>query len=119
MEAPPRSRLMPQVSPCDAAGSSGRVGIAMTIACSDASGADPVDLVGTWKLVSYLRADAQGKNINVMGEHPALYGSLLREQLRHGDAQRLSDPVDGFDRWIRLAEFYIGNKCLGDVCGCG
>lgn len=42
----------------------------MTIACSNATGADPSDLVGTWKFVSYLRTDpGTGKNTNVMGEH--------------------------------------------------
>jgi hypothetical protein len=45
----------------------------MTIACSDTSQANPADLVGTWKFISYLRTDAQGKDVNVLGEHPEGY----------------------------------------------
>jgi hypothetical protein len=53
--------------------SAAAMGIAMTIACSDATHTDSADLVGTWKFVSYLLTDAQGKNVNVMGEHPDGY----------------------------------------------
>jgi len=47
--------------------------IGMTLSGSTTSRADPADLVGTWKFISYLRTDAQGQNVNVMGEHPEGY----------------------------------------------
>jgi hypothetical protein len=52
----------------------------MTNACSKASQADQSNLTGTWKFVSYLRAEPDtGKDTDIMGENPKGYLIYTRE----------------------------------------
>jgi hypothetical protein len=45
----------------------------MTTPSSSANLTGSAEIAGTWKFISYLRTDAQGRNVNVMGEHPEGY----------------------------------------------